>query len=267
MRTKVLAIVVSVIAFCGVQRAMAWGGFAHTGIAYIAEQHLKPEVKEKCHHYLKHTLTYYAEWMDTWRGVPEFDCVNKPHTIRAKSDGVNLDWNGRPPGRCMGFLKSAIEELGEGKYKNLPDSVVRQRIINMVHYIPDMHCPSHVMFNKGTFSHYYYNIYNKGKLHNFHGFWDWAQTYKREIPTCKEYAELIDHASKREIKRWQKGTLDDWGRDIIKQAHLRYQLTPVDTDVAKLSKEEVAKIHALCDEMALKAAYRLAYVLNTIFAK
>ena len=179
MRTKVLAIVVSVIAFCGVQRAMAWGGFAHTGIAYIAEQHLKPEVKEKCHHYLKHTLTYYAEWMDTWRGVPEFDCVNKPHTIRAKSDGVNLDWNGRPPGRCMGFLKSAIEELGEGKYKNLPDSVVRQRIINMVHYIPDMHCPSHVMFNKGPFSHYYYNIYNKGKLHNFHGFWDWAQTYKR----------------------------------------------------------------------------------------
>ena len=51
----------------------------------------------------------------------------------------------------------------------------------------------------------------------------------------------------------------------MKQAHRAYVLTPAETDIAKLSKEQKADVLALADEMAMKAAYRLAYVLNEIF--
>ena len=145
MKQKISVVALALVAIMGVQSAKAWGGFGHSAIAYVAEQHLTPEAKAKCRYYLKHTLPYYASWMDYWRSVPKFKSVNNPHSNKVLPDGRNLDWdNGNPKGYVMGHLDNALKELGNGKYKNLPDSVVRQRLINMVHYVPDMHCPVHV---------------------------------------------------------------------------------------------------------------------------
>lgn len=84
---KISILVVVFVTFIGVQYAQAWHNFAHGTIAYIAEQHLTPEAKEKCHYYLKHTLPFYASWMDQWRTIPEFKSVNNPHSIKAMPDG------------------------------------------------------------------------------------------------------------------------------------------------------------------------------------
>lgn len=260
-------LLLSLMTMAGAQRAMAWGGFGHSCAAYIAEQHLTPEVKAKCRYYLKHTLPFYASWMDQWRSVPEFRSVNTPHSIAALPDGANLDWSGKPNGGAMGHLKNALDELGDGKYKSLPDSVVRQRIINMVHYLPDMHCPVHVRFPKSDYSHYRYKIYRKGKVFAYHKFWDGSPGYKRKGWTVAKYAEEIDHVKPKQVKKWQKGSLDVWARDIIKQAHRCYQITPAGTDISGFKQEDVDEVHRLADEMILKGAYRLAYTLNTIFAE
>ena len=265
MRNRVLLI--SLFALISVGSAKAWGGFGHSAIAYVAEQHLTPEAKEKCRYYLKHTLPYYASWMDHWRSVPQFKSVNNPHSVMAMSDGVNLDWGGTPEGRVMGHLKNALAELGNGAYKNLPDSVVRQRIINMIHYLPDMHCPIHVGVPKADFPQYRYLIYRNGKKISIHKFWDGAPGYKRHGWSVAKYAEEVDHATPRQVKKWQKGSLDAWGRDLVKQGHRCHQITPADTDIALFGEKEVAMVHSLADEAALKAAYRLAYVLNTIFTE
>ena len=63
----------------------------------------------------------------------------------------------------------------------------------------------------------------------------------------------------------KKGDLEYWGRDIIKQAHRAYVITPANKDVAKLTADEKAQVLMLTDEMVIKASYRLAYVLNEIF--
>ena len=52
---------------------MAWGGPGHSIIGYIAENHLTPAAKEKCHHYIRHTLAYEASWMDHWRYCKGFN--------------------------------------------------------------------------------------------------------------------------------------------------------------------------------------------------
>ena len=48
-------------------------------------------------------------------------------------------------------------------------------------------------------------------------------------------------------------------------AEVSFAITPADTDIAKLSKEKQAEIHAIADRQAQRAAYRLAAVLNEIF--
>ena len=267
MKQKILLAFATLTALLSVGSASAWEGFGHRCIAYVAEQHLTPEAKEKCYYYLQHTLPYYASWMDYWRGVGVYRKVNNPHSMRAASDGRNLDWGGKPAGRVMGHLDNALKELGNGKYKSLPDSVVRQRLINMVHYLPDMHCPVHVGFPKDAFPEYRYNLTKKGKTLKYHTFWDGSPSFTRKNWTFEKYIANVDKVTPKQAKKWTKGTLDDWARDIIKQAHRSYQITPKGTDVANMTKEQQAKVLELSDEMAMKAAYRLAYVLNTIFAK
>ena len=74
--------------------------------------------------------------------------------------------------------------------------------------------------------------------------------------------EILDDQIKKIIK---KGDYDYWGRDILKNTHRIYNITTADKEITKLTSEESAAVSALADEMAMKAAYRLAYILNTIF--
>ena len=98
---KKLAIITLAFIFSfGVESATAWSSFCHAGSVYVAEQHLTPKAKKMCRHYLKHTLPYYASWMDYWRSVPEYRSVNSQHTISAMPDGRTLDWSGKPKGKA-----------------------------------------------------------------------------------------------------------------------------------------------------------------------
>lgn len=267
---KLLFILFAIVALFGVQSAKAWGWFGHSGIVYVAEQHLTPEAKKKCRYYLRHTLPYYASWMDYWRGMEMFKSVNNPHSNKVTKDGMGLlvTKGGKPKGRVMGHLRNALAELGDGKYKNLPDSVVRQRLVNMVHYIPDMHCPSHVGgWNKSAFSQYNYaNVLNKGKEVGYHGFWDGSPMRGRKGWTIEEYGKRVDKVSRKQAKAWTSGSLTDWGRDIARGGRTGRELLPEGADIAKLTPEQNEAIMALADEMAMMAAYRLAFVLNTIFS-
>lgn len=264
MKHKFLTLVLSLVAVMGVQRAMAWGIFAHGAIVYVTEQHLTPEAKAKCRYYLKHTLPYHSTWMDFWRGVEKYKDINNPHTIREDANG-RLAWldTDRPKGGVMGHLKSALEELGNGNYKNLPDSVVRQRIINMLHYVPDMHCPVHVKLHDYPAGSR--KIYRNGKCANLHGFWDGAPSFQRKGWTFEQYAAEVDKVSPKQVKKWVKGSLDDWGRDCIKCAHRANEITPHGCDLATFTKEQNEAVLELADEAAMMGAYRLAHLLNTIF--
>ena len=282
---RVLILALSFVVAMGAQRAMAWGTVGHHCAAYIAEQHLTPEAKEKTRHYLQHTLSYYAMWMDRWRGIKEFEAINNGHSVRTTDNGRKISWEAltsstmgnavpTPPGRAMGHLLNAMNELGNGKYKELPDSVVRQRLINMIHYVPDMHCPSHCGFPEKFYPlASKYNLKRNGKFANFHSFWDGSPGYLRKNITVKKYAEMVDNVSPNESKKWQKGLeqkdlqkgIDSWGKGIIKRAHRAYAILPEGSDLAKLTNEQKAQVHELADESILIGGYRLAYVLNTIF--
>ena len=265
MKHKIFVALATLTALFSVGSASAWGGFGHRSIAYVAEQHLTPKAKEECRRYLKHTLPYYASWMDHWRAVPPFHPTNNWHGFSATADG-QVNWE-KGEGKSMGQLHKIMKEMGNGNYKNLPDSLVRHHLLILVHSVPDMHCPVHVGFSKSDFPEYRYSLKRKGKPYKMHGFWDGSPAFQRKEWSYEKYAEVDNITPKQQKKIIKKGNFEYWGRDIVKQAHRAYAITPAGKDIAKLTTEEKADVLALADEMAMKAAYRLAYVLNEIFNK
>lgn len=138
----------------------------------------------------------------------------------------------------------------------------------MIHYVPDMHCPVHVSISKKTFPQYAQKkgFFRDGKSMKFHTLWDAAPAMDRKGWDIDDYAKAVDKVSRKQAKAWQSGTLVEWGRDIAQGGHLGYQLLPDGTDVTKMGKKEKKAMMDHCDKMAMMGAYRLAYVLNTIFA-
>lgn len=262
---KLIIALVALLSMLSANNALAWGGFGHGAIAYVAEQHLTPEAKQKCRHYLKHTLPYYASWMDHWRPVSKFRKTAAWHAFTATDSGA-INWESNGDGKAIGLVDRIYKSMKDGKYRDMSDSMIVLNLKLLIHTLPDMHCPVHVNFPKEAFPDYRYPLYKNGRKVSFHSFWDSSPQYMRRDWTLERYAKKVDNISPKKVKKIIKnGNLTAWGNDAIKNAHRAYVITPRDTDIAYLTEEQKAEVLALADEMAIKAAYRLAYVLNEIF--
>ena len=271
MKRKLSIFVLALASLFAVGSAKAWTHYAHGTAAYIAEQHLTPEAKAKVYYYLKHTLPYYASWMDAYRGSKVYAEINAGHTGVSTADGKEYNFEGgKPKGGVMRHLIKALDELGGGKYKNLPDSVVRQRLINMAHYVPDMHCPVHINFPADIHpSQKDMQLHKNGKKVSYHSFWDSSLGHdgRQGKWPYEKITAVIDVLSEEEIKELQKGTLEQWGRDIAEMGHRARQIIPQGTNTAELTKEQKDEMFKLTSKAVLLGGYRLAHILNTIFAE
>ena len=260
---KLSLLIIALVATVGVQRAMAWGGFGHASIAYVAEQHLTPKAKAECRCYLKHTLPFYASWMDHWRAVPPFQKTNSWHGFSATSDG-QVDWS-KGNGKAMGQVQNILKTMGNGQYLNLPDSLVRHNLLILVHALPDMHCPVHVGFSKKDYPEYRYSLRRKGKPYKMHSFWDDSPGFQRKGWTCEKYYENMEPLSKGQAKKVKKGTGYDWTQETADVSRYCFTIMTKDKEISKMTKEEVETVHSIVDKQMQRAAYRLAGVLEEIF--
>ena len=121
MKRTISIVVAALVAIFGAESAKAWTNYTHGTAAYIAEQHLTPKAKEKCHYYLKHTLPYYASWMDAFRGSKTFREINRTHSGKSTADGKAYDFQqGKPAGGVMGHLVSALARYALSCTHHLP---------------------------------------------------------------------------------------------------------------------------------------------------
>lgn len=260
MKNRFLIIVSTLVLFAGSTNVWAWNGYGHSCAAYIAEQHLTPEAKAKCEEYLQHSFVFHASWMDKWRFIGAYKPTTIWHVIRA-DENWKLDESEK---RLAEYHTKRIwEEMKD--YKNLPDSLVRQNLIYLIHMVPDFHCPVHVYLKKGQHPDKRYNLRKAGKKFGLHTFWDRSPGFHREGWTMEKYAEEVDKISPKLAKKYQKGDAITWAKDAVKQAERAYPITPADTEITTIPPKTVKKIHALSDEMILKGAYRLAHIINDIF--
>ena len=262
MKCKLIKLSLFVAVLFTVQSVWAWGGVGHSVIAYAAEQLVEPEVRQKCRHYLGTTITYQASWMDAYRSI-------KPYTACDEWHSTNID----AKGKVMKGLTTTgafhivriVNEMKDGKYKQMPDSLVKINIQYLIHMIGDHHCPVHVRWNKEWHPQYFYSLQKKGKKLGYHGFWDGSPAAWRKGWTADKYYEQMEMLTPKQAKKVQKGDGYTWTQETADVSRKCFNLTPKGTDVAKLSKEDREAIHEIVDRQMQRAAYRLAGVLNEIF--
>ncbi len=264
MKQLTLKIALLALAFSAATEAFAWGGIGHSAIAYAAEQLVEPEVRQKCRQYLGTTITYQASWMDAYRSI-------KPYTACDEWHSTNIDAKGKVMKGLSTTGAYHIErirkEMGGGKYKQMPDSLVKINIQYLIHMIGDHHCPVHVRWNKESHPQYFYSLKKKGQKLGYHGFWDSSPGTWRKGWTADKFYAKMTLLTPKQAKKAQKGTGYDWTQETANTARIGFELTPKGTDIAKLSKEDRKAIHELVDRQIQLGAYRLAGVLNEIFMK
>ena len=271
-------IITIVLALCVSASAMAWGGPGHHIIGYIAEQHLTPEAKAKCHHYLRHTLAYESTHMDNWRHSKGFEGTAHWHIGYAYPDrqytGDFRDQFVNPES----VKKSAAYRINEfhnelrTSYKDMADTIVAFKIRALIHMLGDMHCPAHVAFpveDKPTYEetsvYNRYRLLSNGKKTTYHSMWDRITDIFYPKWKIREWVAMADRYSKKEQAKICKGDANDWLKGIAKEVMRSYKLVPRDTDIAELSEKQKEELLDLTYQQFAYAGYRLAYILNDVF--
>ena len=136
-----------VLILIGTTSAFAWGREAHEVIARIAENNLKPGVRNKIESCLGHSIVYYAKWMDEYRHTPEYKFTHPWHSCVVDE---GLKYVPQSNADAVHGLDYATENLKD--YRHLSDSAVAVNIKIIVHLIGDMHCPAHIKYKGREYS-------------------------------------------------------------------------------------------------------------------
>ena len=275
---KFLFFLFALAATLSVQHAKAWGGPGHTIIGYIAEQHLTPEAKAKCRHYLRHTLAYEASWMDNWRYSKEFKGTahwhigyaypNRQYTGDFRDKFVNQE----SVQKSAAYRINEFHEQLRTSYKEMSDSTVQNKIRFLIHMLGDMHCPAHVAFPvednptyEETTVYNRYRLKYKGKKYSYHAMWDNITNILHPEWKVTEWRKAADHYSNKQRAKICKGDANDWLKGIAKEVIKSYKIVPRDTDVAKLPDSDKETLTDMTYQQMAYAGYRLAHILNDVF--
>lgn len=236
----------------------------HATIAYIAQNHLTPEAQAAVQEILHgETMMEYASWPDFYRKtILDKDGRELQHTLFVDRDFRAIDSNEHD--NAYNVIKEAVSRLKN--YQTLPDAARIANLSILIHFVGDIHCPSHISYADNRhkkIKYYNYQLKGKGepKREKFHNFWDsWAvdQVY------CGGYVDLaliLDTYSASGISRMQEGTLEDWCFD---SAYSCKDIFDVE-DEAYIDRPYVVGKVQLAKSQIRKAGYRLAALLNEIF--
>ena len=281
---KLLTFTLAITALLSVQTANAWGGWAHRLVAYIAESHLTPEAKATAEKYLGSSIVDHATWMDKvplWKKknrIPGWEQTSWWHMCTVDKVGKNKyaisdKRSYKGDGDLYPNLVQCVENLKN--YRNLTDSAVVINLKCILHMVGDMHCPSHIYYTEfedcfarrtpeGKYirRHDQMKITYNGKSTTSHRVWDGMSI--REIwPEYGTELELfrvaLDKTSPKKREKMCKGSIEEWVLQNAKD--IRYIYDDITPGVA-IDRKYLLDNQKLSKQQCLRAAYRLAHILN-----
>ena len=269
---KITTILLTLVAIMSVQSARAWAERGHHIIAYIAEQHLTPEAKEKCQHYLRHSLPHYSSWQDYWRNSAPFKEITHWHMNYIDVNYKTVGSGGKITRDAVTQIERIVGEMSKGKYHKLSDSIITVNLKLLIHMVGDMHCPAHVAFpieDKPTYDettvYNRYRLKNKGKKYSYHALWDRVTDILYPKWKITEWRAAADTYNKKQRAKICRGDANDWLNGTAKEVVRSYKIIPRDTDIATLPDKKREELTELTYQQLAYAGYRLAYILNDIF--
>ena len=247
----------------------SWNRLGHDASAMIAEKYVTKKAKKNMAKYLDgHQISWYASYMDYMGYICKLGLSNEwfDHCVPVNKDFqyANGDYDNSgisQKGDAIMCVQKAIEEMKDGGYKNLPDSTVNLYLAWLVHFVPDSHCPSHIIYNYRP-SNYWVDVNGTKKL--FHGIWDGVPDvhgihHWSASEYCEQLTAGLTKQQKKEIE--MNGDVLAWVNDNANNCIVAYDIVRQD----KLTDVDCCKATVLADQQLLKGGIRLAYVLNMIF--
>lgn len=258
---KRVFIVLAVVVLAGIESASAWGRLGHEVIIEVAKRHLTENTKKNIAKYISYDITKDAVYMDIHRDDKEIAYTTAWHVYNT-DEKHDYDMNPRLS-KGDAILAMKIVEHNLTKQERLTDSAMVMNIRCLLHFAGDMHCPTH-SYIPGPRCFWPCEL-NGVEYKEFHKVYDIMPALLHPNMTNVEIAALLDNASKKEIKRIQKGNLHEWVHDIGSKNYIIYEWNPHNTPV--LNPKTVELSRELIDIQLRNAGYRLAFLLNKYFGK
>lgn len=261
MKKKML--IIALIALTVPFTLSAWDKLGHDITTMIAWDNMTRKAKKNISRYLEghQDIVYYACWMDYMGYATKSGYSNEwfDHCVPINKD---LEYaEGEWKGDALMATEIAMKRLGDGKYKNLDYSTVLLLIKHLVHFLPDMHCPAHAVYNYFPSN---YMLEFRGEKMTFHSLWDSMTSYGPHSWSASEWCRYLGHCTKAEQDELVKGTPREWVTDIARSCIIAHDIIKPDT---KITDPALYEGNLLVTKQLQKAGYRLAYVLNSIFDK
>jgi hypothetical protein len=281
--------------------AFGWGCTPHMVIELIAFSRLKPEVAARVKRlglslrvesYI-YDHTSMACYMDDVRALPFYDYARTWHVINKpfwKNSSSNTDGEHKLPGVSTPNLLTQIETIIQEFYKRRngtaePSDVTEAELLAyLVHMVGDAHQPLHCAelfsdeFPKGDLGGNRFPIFSTRKT--LHAYWDEAGGLFGYSQIYRSSKGNFSPADKSKIETFAKMLMSKYPTDDNPKSQDMNPASWIDEsyDIARKevyvwieprtspTKEYEAKTQAICGRRIARAGYRLAALLNQIYA-
>jgi nuclease S1 len=241
--------------------AHAWGEFAHRVIGRVAERHLSPHAQKGVRVLLgSQTLADVSDDADEWRSArPQtspWHYVNIPFAATTYVPARDC-----PRDNCVIAAIERYRSILADEHQKYADR--REALVFLVHLVADLHQPLHCINNNDRGGNDV-AVSFFGKPATLHSVWDFDLLARTRLPEHAYVKRLRKMMATRNAEKLRRGTVSDWALESHGLAKERAYRLPLDSEIR--SDYYGANIPVV-DNQLIKAAVRLAWVLNEVFAR
>lgn len=248
------------ICLSAVTSVFGWGQKGHDTVAYIAENHLSPEVASKVTSLLDgHSLVYYSNWLDNASHTPEYAYTATWHYVNVDEDeGTYAASVKEPNGDVVVAINDIVARLKKG---GLSPEQEKLDLMMLIHLVGDLHCPMHAghKCDRGGNDIQVKYFYSNAKLH---GVWDTKIVESAHNWSYSEWQYQIDRATPEQIAAIVAGAPEEWVEETVALSSQIYKDSPAGVSI---SYDYISKYTPVIEEQFLKGGLRLASLLESIY--
>ena len=247
----------AVVLFCA-SACLGWGEIGHKTAANIAERYLSPEAKSEVARLLgDESMADVALWGDKVSTQPAYRWT-QPHCAYVADGADSFDMQRDcPDGKCVVarviLFKKTLQNPNVDK-KSRADA-----LRFLIHFIPDMHNPVHVVRKKEKAA----QVEFFDEKVSVHLAWDNLLIDRLKTTPAEYSSKLLRKITATKIKIWTKDKdPSHWATESFRHGIKTAYVLPSD---GRVSQDYVDRCMPIVHERLSMAGVRLAAVLNEVF--
>ena len=231
----------------------AWGARGHRAIGYIAEQHLREEIRYTVRELLDgDSLAEVSTWADEIKSDRAWNFASPWHYVNVDDDENYTTAPKNPAGDAIQAIARFREVL---KDRSQPRAKRAEALKFLVHLVGDLHQPLHYgrRSDRGGND---VKVRWFGRESNLHSVWDSGIIDSWDV-TSRELAEFVDVPGQDVQREWTKADVRAWANESFAYRQQLYEIGDGDLGY------RYAYVHGpFLKQRIAQAGIRLAALLN-----